>query len=451
MLAPGPTGREMLGAIRRMRRDTLGWLTEVADRYGDVVAFPVPGEPVLLLRHPDAVQHVLQTNNRNYGKRTIQYDTLSIITGRGLLTNDGDSWLRRRRLTQPAFHHQRLIAVGEEVAAAADRLDAQWQQVPNGAVVDVDAAMMRTALEVVGHSLFTTDFAADADRLIAAVLTGLDLVVARASTPHLPMSVPTPGNLRMRRAVRTLDEAVSPLIAARRRRSDGPGDDLLGAYLSAGGAEADGDRLTDAEIRDEVVTLIVAGHETVASSLTWTWHLLGQHPEIADAVAAEAAGVLGGRSATAADVSGLDLTRRVIDESMRLYPPAWVISRRALGDDVIAGTAIPAGTMLILSPFLTQHDARFWPDPEAFDPQRWCPEQTAGRHRLAYFPFGAGPTLCIGRDFALLESVLLLATLAQHYRIAPVPGRTVTAEPLVTVRPQGGPLMLRRPARRGRE
>jgi cytochrome P450 len=437
---PGPTGAEMLRGIRRMRRDTLGWLTEVADCYGDVVAFPVPGSPVLLLRHPDAVQQVLQANSRNYGKRTVQYETLSLITGRGLLTSDGAEWMRRRRLTQPAFHRDRLLGVAGDVAIAGQRLLDEWDRRIDGDVVDVDAAMMRVALEVVGRSLFTTDFTDDADRLIAAVLSGLDLVVARASTPHLPMRYPTIGNLRMRRAVGTLDDAVAPLIAARRTRSGGPGTDLLGAYLSAD----DGDALTDTEIRDELVTLIVAGHETVASSLTWTWHLLGAHPEIAQRIVAEA-DELGDGPLSPADIARLDVTRRVVEESLRLFPPAWVISRRALGDDVIGGYPVAAGSMVILSPYLTQHDARFFAEPERFDPDRWCEGSRGSAPRLAYFPFGAGPRLCIGRDFALLEAVLLVAMLARRYRLDPVAGRRVHAEPLVTIRPRGGlPMRLHR-------
>ncbi len=416
-----------------MRRDTLGFLSDCAHRYGDVVAFPVPGDPVLLLTAPEAVRQVMQAGHRDFGKRTVQYDTLALVTGRGLLTNDGDSWMRRRRLAQPAFHGARMAAVGDQVGSAVGRLEAEWSALPDGTVIDVDAAMMRVALEVVGRSLFSADFTEDADRLVAAVLESLDLVVARASSPfRLPLAVPTPRNLRMRRAVAVLDAAVEPLIRARRTRAEGPGDDLLGAYIAA---DDDGAALSDAEIRDEVVTLIVAGHETVASSLTWTWHLLGQHPDIADAVAAESARVAGERALSATDLRALDLTGRVVTESLRLFPPAWVVSRRALADVEVCGYSIPAGATLILSPYVTQRDRRNFADPEVFDPDRWC---TAAGERFAYFPFGAGPNLCIGRDFALLEAVLIVATLAQRFRLEPQAGRAVRAEPLVTIRPAGG-------------
>jgi len=444
----------MLPAIGRMRRDTMAWLKEQSDTYGPVVRFPIPRLDVLLVNDPDGVQRVLQANHRNYSKRTIQYDTLALLTGRGLLTNDGDSWMRQRRLAQPAFNAQQLAAVGGHVASAVGALRESWDALPSGAEVDVDAAMMRATLEVVGRSLFTTDFAGDADRIVPAVLAALDIVVQRASSlVRLPLSVPTPSNLRMRRAIATLDGAVEPLVQARRTRAaagaGGPagyGDDLLGAYLSAGSPDSGLEPLTDREIRDEVVTLIVAGHETVASSLTWTWHLLGEHPEVAARMRDEVDAVLaGGRAPAYDDLRMLPYTGQVVEESLRLYPPAWLITRRALGDDVIAGHRIRAGGLVILSPWVTQHDARWWDEPERFDPDRWSPERRGDAPRFAYFPFGAGPRLCIGRDFALVESVLLLASLAARYELAPVPGHEVHAEPLVTIRPKGGlPMRLAR-------
>jgi len=444
----------MLPAIGRMRRDTMAWLKEQSDTYGPVVRFPIPRLDVLLVNDPDGVQRVLQANHRNYSKRTIQYDTLALLTGRGLLTNDGDSWMRQRRLAQPAFNAQQLAAVGGHVASAVGALRESWDALPSGAEVDVDAAMMRATLEVVGRSLFTTDFAGDADRIVPAVLAALDIVVQRASSlVRLPLSVPTPSNLRMRRAIATLDGAVEPLVQARRTRAaagaGGPagyGDDLLGAYLSAGSPDSGLAPLTDREIRDEVVTLIVAGHETVASSLTWTWHLLGEHPEVAARMRDEVDAVLaGGRAPAYDDLRMLPYTGQVVEESLRLYPPAWLITRRALGDDVIAGHRIRAGGLVILSPWVTQHDARWWDEPERFDPDRWSPERRGDAPRFAYFPFGAGPRLCIGRDFALVESVLLLASLAARYELAPVPGHEVHAEPLVTIRPKGGlPMRLAR-------
>ena len=441
----------MLPAIGRMRRDTMAWLKEQSDTYGPVVRFPIPRQDVLLVNDPDGVQRVLQGNHRNYSKRTIQYDTLALLTGRGLLTNDGDSWMRQRRLAQPAFNAHQLAAVGGHVAVAVEGLRRVWDALPPGSEVDVDAAMMRATLEVVGRSLFTTDFAGDADRIVPAVLAALDIVVQRASSlVRLPLSVPTPSNRRMRRAVATLDAAVEPLIQARRDRAAavggagaGYGDDLLGAYLSAGAPDSGLAPLTDREIRDEVVTLIVAGHETVASSLTWTWHLLGRHPEVAGQVRSEVDGVLaGGRLPTYDDLRALPFARQVVEESLRLYPPAWLISRRALGDDVIAGHPIRAGGLVILSPWVTQHDGRWWTDPERFDPERWSAERRGEAPRYAYFPFRAGPRLCIGRDFALVESVLMLASLAARYELAPQPGHVVHAEPLVTIRPKGGLPML---------
>jgi cytochrome P450 len=432
------TGGWMLQHAWQMRTDPLTFLVGCAAELGDVVEFPIPRQRVLFVNDPDAALRVLQGNHRAYGKRTIQYDALSLVTGEGLLTSDGAVWRRSRRLVQPAFHPRTLDAVGGHVAAAGERLLADWRARPAGTVVDVDDAMMRVALEVVGAALFSTDLGPQSRRLVHAVLEALDVVVARARSPlPLPLAVPTPGHRRLRAAVATLDATVADLVARRRAAGAGADADLLGLLLAA----RDGsDALSDRQVRDEVVTLVVAGHETVASALTWTWWLVSGAPEVAARLAEESDRVLAGRAPTAADYPALRYARAVFDEALRLYPPAWVITRRALEADELAGAEVPAGALVILSTYALHRHPAVWTNPERFDPERFTDGAAV---RRAYLPFGAGPRLCVGRDFALLEGTLLLAQVSGAYRLERLPGQRVRPEALVTIRPRGGlPLRL---------
>jgi len=434
--APGPQPADMLREARRMVRDPLGYLGDVVARYGPVVAFPMPRTPVLLVNSPEGARRVLVDNARGYGKRTVQYDTLSLVTGQGLLVSDPPVWLAHRRMVQPAFHRDGLASVGRHTVLAARRAVARWSDLPGGAVVDVDDAMMRTSLEVVGSALFSTDLTGDtAGRIVDAVLAALDRVVVRARSPWLPPpAVPTPGNLRLRRALRTIDAEVAAMVAS--RSTDSPGDDVLGILLRARDSGSGPD---DTALRDEVVTLLVAGHETVASSLTWTLHLLAHHPQVQERLADEVAAL--DDDPSTADLPRLPWTRAVVDEALRLYPPAWVVTRRALVEDVLSGYTVPAGSVVLVSPYTVQRDPAVWPDPERFDPTRFLGTTPA---RGTYLPFGAGPRLCIGRDFALVESALVLAVIARRFAVRPAPGPPPRVDALVTLRPRGGlPLRLR--------
>ena len=433
--APGPLGPDMLRAFGAIRRSPLAYLESVWHQYGDVVQFPIPRPPSYLINDPEGVRRVLVSNSRNYGKQTIQYRSLSLVTGEGLLVADTEAWRQQRPLVQPAFHHETLEHVVAHVDTAVQRLVREWESLPSGSIVDVDTAMMTTALEVVGHALFGTDLSADAERLAEATLTALDVVVARARVPITPPSwVPTPGNRRLRGAVRQLDAAVTRMIAERRSRPADAPQDMLDLLLAA--RDDTGRGLTPTEVRDQIVTFIVAGHETVASALSWTWALLAEYPDIQLALQAEADAVLAGRPATFADYSRLPYTRAVLDEVLRLYPPAWLVTRRSLQPDVLGGREVPAGAILILSPWLLHRHPLVWRDPDRFDPMRFL---DGSADRTAFIPFGAGPRQCIGRDFAYVEGVLILATLAGRFDVAfPDGGRRPAADPLVTVRPVGG-------------
>ncbi|MBI1376333.1 MAG: cytochrome P450 [Frankiales bacterium] len=439
----------MLRSIGAIRRDPLTFLARMRQEHGDVLQFPVPRPATYLVSDPDAVRRVLVTNSRAYGKRTLQYTTLSLVTGEGLLTADTDVWRGQRPVVQPAFHHGSLELVAGHVRTATRRLLAEWAQ-KDGEVVDVDAAMMRVALEVVGAALFGSDLSADADRLATATLEALDVVVRKARMPlPVPLGVPTPSNVVLRRAVGRLDAAVDAILAERARRgpADGAGPhDLLDLLLSA--TRPDGSRLSRTEVRDQVVTFIVAGHETVASALTWAWQLLGADPAARDRLREEAVAVRAAGGPAYADLARLPWTAAVLDEALRLYPPAWLVTRRSTAPDVLGGVEVPAGALVVVSPWLVHRDPAHWPDPERFDPSRFLDPAGARRRDVAampaYLPFGAGPRLCVGRDLALLEGVLVLASVAAEVELEPV-GPPPRAIAQVTLRPESGlPMRVRR-------
>ena len=450
LAADGPVPREMMRDLLAIRRDPLGYLEGVVARFGDLVAFPLPRTPVLLVNDPAGARRVLVENARAYSKATIQYGALSLVTGGGLLTADGEAWRRRRRIAQPAFHHGTLDVVAEQAVAAAERVTAGWANLPDGAVVDVDAACLQATLEVVGRTLFDADLAADGERVVAAVHTALAVVVQRARTPQ-PSWLPTPANRRLAQAVATLDRTCGDVVRGRRARGLAEGEDLLGLLLRSADADAAGEGgLSDTEVRDELVTLVIAGHETVASALSWTLLLLADHPLVQQRLHDELDAVLPGRRAPGwGDLAGLRVTRSIVDESLRLFPPAWVLTRRVESADEICGVSVPAGTLVIISPWLLHRRPADWSQPLTFDPTRFDADRSA-TPRGAYLPFGVGPRLCIGRDFATVETVLTLAALLRGHRVelaldADGRPRRPGIDASVTVRPRGGlPLALHR-------
>ncbi len=436
--ADGPLPLDMVRGVPAIIRDPLSWLEATVARHGDLVAFPMPRTPVLLVNTPAGARRVLQENHRAYSKQTVQYGSLALVAGAGLLSADGEDWRRHRRIMQPAFHHGGLDQVAGHTLAAAGTLRAAWDTA-GGAPVDADAATLRAMLEVVGRTLFADDLAADGAAVVAAVDDALRVVLARARSPLAagPLAgLPTPSRRRLDRAVATLDGVCARIVARRRARGIGADDaDLLAVLLRAS------PDLSEREIRDELVTLVIAGHETVASALTWTLHLLAGSPAVQARLHAELDEVLAGREPGWADLAALRYTRAVLDEALRLYPPAWIITRRALAGDEIDGVAVPAGTLVLISPWLLHRRTQSWPDPVAFDPTRFLAAE--GRPE-GYLPFGAGPRLCIGRDFALVEAVLLLAALLRDRTVGHPPGAAAPrVEALVTLRPRNGlPLVL---------
>ena len=432
--APGPSGPQMLRAFSAIRGNPLSYLAGVWREHGDVVQFPIPRPPSYFVNDPDAVRRVLVEQARTYGKSTIQYRALSLVTGEGLLTSDADVWRRQRRMVQPAFHQETLAQLTDYVERSSSSVLADWERAGTGAMVDIDVAMMHATLEVVGHALFGSDLSQDASALADATLDALDVVVARARVPITPPGwIPTRANWRLAAANNVFDSAVRRMIAER-AHAQFRTHDMLDMLMEV--RDENGQGLSGEEIRNQMVTFIVAGHETVASALTWAWALLAAHPQEQESLHEELSQIVQDAPLTIDDYPRLVRTRAVFDEALRLYPPAWLITRKALASGELAGRRVPAGSLVIMSPWLLHRHPSLWRAPEEFCPSRFIDEEV---DRSSFLPFGAGPRMCIGRDFAYVEGVLMLARLASRFQVSYPAGAGVPAmDPLVTIRPAGG-------------
>jgi cytochrome P450 len=428
-----------MGQLPAFSKDTLGFVTYCAREHGDFVPLRLGPTRAIVLSHPDLVEEVLVTRNHDFRKNDGALRLRSLL-GNGLVLSEGNFWRRERRLAQPAFHRQRIASYGETMVAYAERMLATWR---DGETRDVHREMVEVTFQIAARTLFGTEVASDLARIRAATLTTTQHFRSRLYTMmfFLPDAVPTPGNLRFRRAVRELDALVYRIIRERRATGEDPGD-LLSMLLRA--QDEDGSGMTDRQLRDEVLTLLLAGHDTTALALSWAWYLLARHPEVEVRLWAELDEVLDGRSPTVADVPRLRYAEAVITETMRLYPPAWAMGRKALRDTAVGGYPVPRGTTLFMSQWAIHRDPRFFDEPERFIPERWTDGTLARKlPRFAYFPFGGGQRICIGNTFAMLEAVLLLATIAQRYRLTLAdPDRPVTPLPVVTLRPKGGVAMV---------
>jgi len=434
---PGPKGGFYFGSGIDFRRDQLGFYESCAREYGDVVQTRMGPYRILLIYHPDAIEELLVTRNRDFVKSP-GVRLLRPLLGDGLLLSEGDTWLRQRRLLQPAFHRQRVAGYGEVMTTFAERHVADWK---DGGVIEVHAEMMALTQAIVAKTLFDADVSGDAHEAgQAAKVLAEDFGARLQSLRLLPYWVPTPGNLRAHRAVRRLDALVHRIIATRRASDEDRGD-LLSMLVSAQDAD-DGTRMTARQVRDEVMTIFMAGHETTAVALSWTWYLLAQHPDAEARLAGELRDVLGGRAPSVADLPRLKYADMVVTESMRLYPPAYGIARQAAKATEIDGHPIAPGDIFIAPTWVVHRDRRWFEEPEAFRPERWAGDLARRLPRFAYFPFGGGPRQCIGNSFAQMEAVLLVAAIAQRFRLSLVPGQRITPTPYVTLRPEPGIRML---------
>jgi cytochrome P450 len=427
--------------IPEIQGNPLAFLQRNAAEHGDFIHYPLGLWEVFQLNHPDLIEHVLVTNQRNYSKNTVQYNTLAKITGRGLLTSDGRFWRRQRRMIQPAFHRQKVLGWGETMIKATQNMLASWEKVAQAnQPLDIDEEMMAVTLNVVGEALLGLDLQADAGQLTHAVLTMLEYVVYRSQQlVALPLMVPTPRNRRVREGLQLLDNLIDQAIRDHEQGKSNP-DTILSQMITAVDRETN-ERMNRNELRDEVITLLVAGHETAASGLTWLFYLLSQNQKVEEELLAEIDGVLNGRPSTTDDLPNLHTVQRVIAEALRLYPPAWVITRRAVSADTLLGEPIPANALIIMSPYTMQRHPNFWAKPDQFYPDHFLPEAEQARPRYAYYPFGGGARLCIGDQFAKVEMGLVVTAVLQKYRLQLLPNHPVVADPLVTIRPKHGMMM----------
>jgi cytochrome P450 len=436
---PGPKRTTPVARLRgyiAFRRDPLNFLTRLAREHGDIVHFHVGGQHAYLLNHPDLVRDVLVTHQDHFHKgRALQRSKR--LLGEGLLTSEGEHHRRQRRLAQPAFHKKRIESYGDVMTAYAARQAARWQ---DSAQVDIAREMMHLTLSIVGKTLFNADVESDADDIGVALseIMGLFNMLLLPYSEYLE-KLPLPHVRRFERARAKLDQIIYRIVEERRASGVDAGD-LLSMFLLAQDEESGGGTMSDRQIRDEVLTLVLAGHETTANALSWTWYLLAQHPEVEAKLHAELDEVLdrGRRLPTVEDLARLRYTEMVVSESMRLYPPAWVVGRLAIKDCEIRGYVIPAGALVLISQYVLHRDARFFPKPESFDPTRWTPEAKELRPAYSYFPFGGGARRCIGEGFALMEGVLLVASIASRWRMRLDPNHMVETYPRITLRPKNG-------------
>jgi cytochrome P450 len=431
---PGPKGTRVMGVMKEFNHDSLGFIERVQRDYGDIVWSRFLYVPALFLYHPNEIENVLATNAKNFVKAmTLRSNFFQRLVGNGLLTSEGEEWKRQRRLTSPAFHRHRIANYADTMVNYTRRMTSSWT---GGQTRDVHNDMMRLTLEIVVRCLFSADVSNDVDNVGETLKQLVKPFAAQATLKWiLNNRLPTPQHLQFNRLVKKIDEVVYRIIAERRAQADDAGD-LLSMMLKA--RDEDGSQMTDQQLRDEVMTLFLAGHETTALTLAWTWYLLGCNPDAEKKFHAELDQVLGDREPTFDDLPRLKFTEKIAKECMRLYPPAYGLGREAINDCEIGGYRVPAGTQVFMFQWATQRDALFFAEPLAFKPERWTEEFESSLPRYAYFPFGGGPRACVGASFAMMEMILVLATIGKKYRLELVDDHPVEVYPAMSLRPKNG-------------
>ncbi|MEW6131520.1 MAG: cytochrome P450 [Acidobacteriota bacterium] len=431
---PGPKGAPLVGTLFELRRNPVAFLTRIAREYGDLVYFKLGSQEVFLVNDPELIKDILVTNSKNFIKsRGLQM--AKTILGEGLLTSEGEFHRRQRRLAQPAFHRQRIAGYADEMVKYGAKLRDRWQ---NGETLNIAEEMMQVTLAIVAKTLFDADVEAEAKDIGESLTTVMKLFDrVTLPFPQLINKLPLPSNFRFAKAQQRLDDTIYRIINERRKSGEDRGD-LLSMLLLAQDEEGDGTGMTDKQLRDESMTLFLAGHETTANALTWTWYLLSQNPEAEAQFHAEIDSALAGRLPGFEDVPQLKYTTMVFSEAMRLYPPAWTLGRQVLNDYPLGQYVARQGSIILMSQYVMHHTERYYPQADKFDPERWTEAAQAARPKFAYFPFGGGSRLCIGEQFAWTEGVLLLATIGQLWRMRMMPGHRVEPKPIVTLRPKYG-------------
>jgi cytochrome P450 len=415
---PGPRGLPLIGHVTPfMRHGILGAFDTLAKRYGPCYRLPLPfGNTAVVLAHPDGVERVLRSNRDNYIKGAV-YDGARLLLGEGLVTAEGQAWERQRALAQPAFNSAQLAVYLRTMTECTGEMLGEWRKLAPGESLNLSDAVTRLTLAIAGRTLFGLDLSGHSSKAGKAFRDGLRGIGSRGPGGlAVPLWLPTPVNVRFRRALLTLDKLVYDIIRRfHAGEAGGSGHTLLGMLMSARDPET-GKGMSDRQLRDEIVTLYLAGHETTANMLVWTFYLLSRSPAVRDRLEQELDTLPPGPPSLAA-LKGLEYAPMVLSEALRLYPPAWTIARNVLDDDEVCGYRVPAGAFVLLSPYITQRLDAFWPDPGRFDPQRFTAENVRGRHRFAWFPFSAGPRVCIGKQFSMLEGQLILAQVMREFRV----------------------------------
>ncbi len=425
----------------------LGWLGEFRDeplavllraqQAGDVVRMRLGPRHVYFVNHPAYIQHILQDHHRNFSKDTRVMQLLKYASGENIFTGEGDFWLQRRRLMQPMFHRKIIESFGDVMTQTANEMLAEWRTAPKNKPLRMDQEMMRVTLKIVGRALFSVDLTGDAHALGELFARANDDLIYRIQHPFYPPPfVPTPRNRRANAARRTTQQIILRLIRERMTSAENK-NDVLSLLISIRDEET-GNGLSEQELYRETLVMLFAGHETTSNALTWAWYFLSQNPQMETKLHAELAAVLHGYAPTMQDVPQLVYTRRVLDETMRLAPPAWIMSRLSLRDETLGEYALPARAPVVLSPYSMHRHPRYWKNPNAFDPERFAPENLGKQPRFVYMPFGGGPRLCIGQPFALAEATLLLAAIAQRYQLRVAPNTKIECEPQITLRVKNG-------------
>jgi cytochrome P450 len=430
-LPPGPSPESWMASFKNYSRDPLSIMPKLAREYGDIVTMRYYNFRVYFVSHPDYIEQVLVSDNRKFIKGRVLRKNRQLF-GNGLLTSEGDFWLRQRRLAQPAFHRARIASYAGTMVRYAERLLAEWKDREER---DIHAEMMRLTLQIVAKTLFDADVDGEAKQVGRALVALMEFNSDFRKLLLTPAWLPTPRKIRATIATWRLDKIIFRFIAERRASGKDSGD-LLSMLLAA--RDEDGSRMTDRQLRDEAITIFLAGHETTANALSWTWMLLAQNPDVEAKLHAELDAVLAGRAPSLEDLASLRYTGHVITESMRLYPPAWGMARVAIEDVEIGGYPIPKGCGVSLAQWVVHRDPRWFDAPEQFRPERWEGDLLKRLPRFAYFPFGGGPRQCIGNNFAVMEATLLLATIALKFRVRLVPGHQVVPMPSITLRPRFG-------------
>ncbi len=420
-----------------IKKDIIGFVEKNRKIYGGIFRADVLTHELCFITNPDYAKYILQENNRNYIK-SFGYEILKVFLGNGLLTSEGDFWRKQRRLAQPAFHREKLAAITKQMAASTENLVQKWKnKYKENEVVNIADEMNEVTLNIVAEALFGANLSGNLEEIRNAISVSNHFAMNNIKKAvHIPLWIPVPANISFNSASKKLDNIIYGIIESRRKTKQ-EHNDLLSMLMNAKDEET-GESMSDLQLRDEVMTIFIAGHETTAIALSWLWYLLSQNTEVEKNLREELKTVLSGKTPSFEDLPKLKYTKQVVEETLRLYPPAWIVGRRPIEDDVVGNYILPKGINILMITYLIHRHPDYWENPDKFDPERFSPEKINTIHKYSYFPFGGGPRLCIGNNFAMMEAQIITATILQHYHLEFAQKSIPEIEPLITLRPKNG-------------